>query len=441
MSRRTFATATAAGSIAVSLSRAAVGQEGLGTVRVGFIGVGGRGTRLLKTLLEVAGVEVRAVCDVLKKNLRRAQDIVEARGQKRPAGYSNGPYDFKRLVARDDLDAAIIATPWRWHIPMSVAAMEAGKTVACEVGPAMTVESCWHLVRSSERTDVPCMLLENNCYDRDMLAVLNMVLKGLLGELIHCRGGYLHDLRGRIVKGKGTGVELPEGGDYRTRQNRTRNGDIYPTHGLGPLAQCLNINRGNRFLSIASTATKSRGLHQWTVENLGEDHEYADIDWAIGDIVTSVITCQNGETIILNHDVSLPRPKSNMRLVQGTKGIYQEANHAVHVECRSRGHQWEPFETYREEFEHPLWQAYLKSGVKGGHGGTDLLELQAFIDSVRRRGPVPIDVYDMAAWMAVAPLSERSIAQGGRPVAFPDFTQGKWMTMRPTFCMGEDVTD
>lgn len=436
MTRREFAKATAAGSIATGMApafKAAAAEKS--PVRVGFIGVGGRGTGLLKTMLEVSGVRIPAICDVIENNAVKAQNIVEKTGQERPASYTRGEYDYERMLERDDLDGVIIATPWRWHIPMSIASMEAGVYVGCEVGPAMSVEECRDLVETHERTSTHCMLLENACYRRNMMAVLHMVRKGLLGELVHCRGGYLHDLRGRIVKGKGTGIELPGGGDYRTRQNRTRNGDIYPTHGLGPLAKCLNINCGNRFISIASTATKSRGLRHWTVENLGVEHEYADTHWAMGDIVTSTIRCQNGETILLTHDCALPRPKTFQWLVQGTKGIYSEETNAVHIDGRSPGHNWEPFEKYQEEFEHPLWKEYVKSGMKGGHGGSDFLELRAFADCVRNKRPAPIDAYDMAVWMAITPLSEQSVAAGGTPVEFPDFTNGRWMSTQPSFAL------
>jgi predicted dehydrogenase len=391
-------------------------------VRVGFIGVGGRGTGLLKTILKVDEVRIPAICDLLEKNLARAQGLVSKGGQDRPEGYSKGPDDFKRMLERDDLDAVIIATPWRWHIPMSVAAMHAGKYAGCEVGPASSVEECWNLVNTHKQTGTHCMLLENTCYRRNMMAVLHMCQQGILGELIHCEGGYLHDLRKRIVKGKGTGVQLPGGGDFRTRQNRTRNGDIYPTHGLGPLAKCLDINAGNRFVSIASFASKSRGLRAWTTANLGKDHAYADIDWAMGDVVTSVIQCRNGETVILNHDCALPRPKTFMWLVQGTKGIYSEEVNGMYIDGRSPGHSWEPFDRYQEKYEHPLWKKYLETGVKGGHNGSDFLELTAFVDCVRNNRPAPIDACDMATWMAVAPLSEQSIAAGGKPVDYPDFT-------------------
>jgi len=315
---------------------------------------------------------------------------------------------------------------------MSTAAMRAGKYAACEVGPANSVEECWDLVKVREETGVPCMLLENGCYRREAMALLNMVRQGVLGELIQCQGGYLHDLRERIVTGKGTGVELPEGGDYRTRQNRMRNGDIYPTHGLGPLAQYLNITRGNRFVSISSFATKRRGLKAWTVENLGKNHRSADVDWAMGDLVTSVIQCQNGETVILQHDCALPRPRGFMRQVQGTKGIYCEEAGGIYIDGQTSGHRYEPFGPFQEKYEHPIWKDYLKMGIRGGHGGSDYLELRAFIDCLRNRQSVPIDAYDMATWMAVAPLSESSIAAGGEPVAFPDFTNGKWMARNPT---------
>jgi len=431
MTRREFAGGTMTAGLMLGLNGALQPETGnRAPVRVGFIGIGGRGTALLKTILELDGVRIPALCDVLEPNLAQAQDVVEQAGQDRPAGYAKGPHDFERMLERDDLDAVVIATPWRWHVPMAIAAMQAGIYVGSEVGPASSVKECWDLVETHESTGIPCMFLENSCYRRNMMAVLHMCRLGLLGELVHCQGGYLHDLRGRIVQGKGTGVQLPEGGDYRTRQNRTRNADIYPTHGLGPMAKCLNVNQGNRFVSIASFATKSRGLRAWAVDNLGVDDAHAQIDWAMGDVITSVIQCQNGETIVLKHDCALPRPKTFMWLVQGTKGLYSEEADGIYIDGRSPAHAWEPFDRYQEEYEHPVWREYLKTGIKGGHDGSDFLELTAFVDSVRHRRPAPVDVYDMAAWMAVAPLSEQSIALGGKPVPYPDFTGGKWMSVQ-----------
>jgi hypothetical protein len=289
------------------------------------------------------------------------------------------------------------------------------------------------------------MLLENHCYDRWNMAILRMAREGLFGELIHCQCGYQHDLRGRIVKGKGSGVVLPEGGDYRTLQNKKRNADLYPTHGIGLVANWLNIDRGNRFEYFTSTASKSRGLRDWTVKNLGKDHPSAQIDWAIGDMVTTVIKCRNGETVIINFDTRLPRPYSNMRLCQGTNGVWLQDGDAtslekstIYIDGRSPNHQWENFESYQKEFEHPLWQRYLEQGVVGGHRGSEYLKVRAFAEIVRRGDPAPIDTYDTACWMAISVLSEQSIASGSHPVPFPDFTNGRWMYNKPIFGLTDE---
>ena len=437
LSRRQFTKNTLAAGISAGIAPNLLKATGHRSteIRLGFIGVGGRGTGLLKTLFDFKEVQIPAICDVIPGNLSKAQDLVEGTGRTRPEGYEQGPRDYERLVARDDLDGIVIATPWRWHIPMSIAALNAGKRVACEVGPANSVDECWELVEAAETSKVPCMLLENACYRRPTMALLRMAREGLFGELVQCQGGYLHDLRKRIVLGKGTGVSLPTGGDYRTRQNQVRNGDIYPTHGLGPLAQLLNINRGNRFVSISAFATKSRGLQAWTKAKLPPDHEAADYQWAMGDVVNSVIQCQNGEVILLQHDCALPRPKSFGWQVQGTQGIFSEEADGIYFDGKSPAHKWEPFAKYQSEYEHPVWQKYLKDGVRGGHDGADYLELSAYVDSVKNQEPAPIDVYDMATWMAVAPLSEQSISLKGQPIPFPDFTNGQWMNRKPSFAL------
>ena len=434
--RREFVKTGLAAGLAVTMSPMAVmGQEGK-KVRLGFIGVGGRGTGLLKNFLKMKDVEIPAVCDVLEKNAKKAQDLVEQSGRKRPEAYTKDETDFHNLLKRGDVEGVVIATPWRWHIPMAVAAMKAGVYPASEVGPASSLEECWELVEISEKTGVPCMLLENYCYRRDVMAVLNMVRQGLFGELIHCQGGYQHDLRERVVTGKGTGIHLEDGGDYRSRQNKMRNGDIYPTHGLGPLAHCANINRGNKFVYLTSTASKSRGLQEWTEENLGCEHPFAEINWSKGDVITTVIKCQNGETIVLTHNVSLPRPFVSMARVVGTKGIWTATSNQIYLEGKSpQPHHWESFDKYQEEYQHPIWKKYLKEGPKGGHWGTDFLILRDFADCVKENSPPPIDVYDMAAWMAISPLSEHSIATGSAPVEVPDFTRGKWMTNEPIFAV------
>lgn len=429
----------AAGTVLATGPRALFGATPVASsdkVRLGFIGVGGRGSGLLRTCLQIPNVEIPAICDLLPNNLKKSQDAVEESRGQRPMGFSKNEKDYLNLLKLDQLDAVIIATPWELHIPMAIDAMKAGKYVAMEVGPASSLEECWKLVDTHEKTGVPCMLLENYAFQRSAMAVLNMVRKGLFGELIHCQCGYEHDLRERIVKGKGTGITLPEGGDFRTHHNRTRNGDIYPTHGLGPMAHCLNIHRGNRFVSLTSTASKSRGLNTWAEKNLGPNDPETKRKWAIGDIVTTVIKCENGETVIVNHDVTLPRPMHHMCRVQGTKGIWERSLNSIYIDGLSpKEHTWEPFDKYLTEYEHPMWKEYLKSGIKQGHWGTDYLTLNAFAQCAKNKRPVPIDVYDAAAWRAVSPLSERSIADGNKPIEFPDFTRGKWKTNPPIFGM------
>jgi predicted dehydrogenase len=406
------------------------------TVTLGFTGVGGRGQSLLETCLAVDGVAVTAVCDAIAENRAAASDLITEAGGDAPDGYER----HGELVARDDLDAVVVATPWRHHIPMAITAMEAGLDVGMEVGPANSVAECRDLVRTHEATGQRCMLLENHCFRRRMMAVLEMVRAGLFGDLVHCEGGYCHDLRERLVTGKGTGIEVG-GGDYRTRQVEKRNADLYPTHSLGPVAKFLRVNRGNRLLKLTATASKAAGLDGWADEHLGEGHPGRDVDWANGDIVTTTLKCANGETVVLTHDTALPRPYSNRRRVQGTEGLFDEGEDAVYVDGRSPHHEWEEYETYREEYEHPLWEQYLAEGIKGGHGGSDYLGLSTFAACVDRNCPMPVDAYDAATWMAITPLSERSIANGSEPVSVPDFTDGAWLDRDPAWGLHGDVPD
>ena len=386
-------------------------------------------------------VEIPAVCDVQRRRLDAVEEALTAAGRPAPERYT----DYESMLSGTDLDGVIIAASWRYHIPMAIRAMEAGVRPGLDVGPANTVEECWELVRAAEKTGSRCMLLENGCYGRSRLAVSNMVRAGLFGELVHCECGYCHDLRGRLNTISGTSreetaLEQSGGRYFRGVQHEKRNGDLYPTHGVGPVAKYLGINHGNRFVSLTSSASKSRGLDDWAERNLAADHPSQDIDWNHGDIVTTVIECADGETLTATHDVSLPRPDNSKRLVvRGTRGAWQDELDAVYVDDRSPEHDWESFERYREEFEHPVWEAYREQGVQDGHGGSDYLTLRSFVESIAQDVRPPIDVYDTAAWMAIAPLSEQSIAHGGEPVSFPDFTNGAWMTDDPVFGLTGDV--
>jgi hypothetical protein len=270
------------------------------------------------------------------------------------------------------------------------------------------------------------------------MAVLRMVREGLFGELVHCQGGYQHDLR--AVKFN-PGAEFGPGSNgeavWRTDHSIHRNGELYPTHGVGPVANWLNINRGNRFVQLTSTATKTRGLHEYILAVGGEDHPNADVRFKLGDIVNTVITTANGESVILSHDTNLPRPYSLNFRVQGTRGLWMVDNRSIYLEGVSpEPHRWEPFETYQTQYEHPLWQKYAIDAEGGGHGGMDFFVMHAFVESVKRGHPTPLDVYDAAAWSVIGPLSERSIEMGNHPVAFPDFTGGTWATRTPMFALG-----
>jgi predicted dehydrogenase len=409
-------------------------------VRVGVIGTGLRGRSLLGLLLQRSDTEVPALCDITPEALQLATDMVqEARGYE-PEGYGNGDEDFRNLVTRDDLDAVIVATPWLWHTPMAVAGMRAGKYVGVEVPAAVTIDQCWDLVNTSEETGLPCMMLENVCYRRDVMAVLNMVGQGLFGEVLHCQGGYQHDLRAiKFQPGAEFGPGARSEAVWRTWHSIHRNGDIYPTHGIGPVANFLRINYGSRFATLTSTATKARGLHDYVVEQGGRDHPNASIDFALGDVVTTVIRTSNGETVVLMHDTNLPRPYSLNFRVQGTRGIWLSDNRSIYLEGMSpEPHQWEPFDTYRERYDHPLWRRFANDAAGAGHGGMDFFVVRAFLESVKRRVHPPLDVYAAATWSVISPLSEQSIAQGSTPVAFPDFTGGRWTRRRFTFGMSDE---
>ena len=409
-------------------------------VRVAFLGVGLRGTWHLKLCLQRGDVEVKAVNDIVPEKVERARALVEESGQKKPKGFSAGEEDFLNLLERDDIDAVIIASPWLWHAPMAVAAMKTGKAVGIEVPAAVTVQECWDLVQTSEQTGMPCMIMENVCYRRDVMTVLNMVRKGMFGELIHCRCGYQHDLRAiKFQPGAEYGPKGQNESVWRAEHSIHRNGEIYPTHGIGPVAKMLNINSGNRFLTLTSMATKSRGLHNYIVDVGGEDHPNAKLKFALGDVVTTMIKCTGGETILISHDTNLPRPYSLNFRVQGTKGLWTVDNRSIYIEGVSpEPHRWQPFADYQQEYDHPLWKRYKDRATGSGHGGMDFFVVNAFIESVKRGVEPPIDVYDAAAWSVISPLSERSIAMGSEPVPFPDFTGGTWVTRRKIFGMSDE---
>jgi predicted dehydrogenase len=415
-------------------------------VNIGVIGVGERGRGLTGLLLRRDDCNVVALCDIHAPSLQRAKDMVIKAGQKTPKTFGDGEEAFHKMLELSEVDAVLIATPWTWHVPMAVAAMRAGKFAATEVCGATDIQECWDLVNAYEETGVPCMFLENVCYRRDVMAILNMVRKGMFGEMIHLEGGYQHDLRHvKFNDGKtpyGSGVEFGETGfsesKWRTNHSVYRDGDLYPTHGIGPVAMYTNINRGNRFMHLTSTSSKARGLHNYVVDHPkgGKDHPNAKVEFKLGDVTTTVIKTFNGESIILSHDTNLPRPYSLGFRVQGTKGIWMAVNKSLYLEGVSPNpHRWEDAKPYLEKYDHPLWKKYEAQAAGAGHGGMDFFVINDFVESVKNKKNPPIDVYDAASWMAITCLSEQSIATGSQPMNFPDFTRGKWMKRKPDFAM------
>ena len=411
-------------------------------VRLGFIGVGLRGRNHLEMAMFRDDVEINAICDIDPNSIAESLKMIKVKGRKEPALYQKGEKDFENMVKRDDLDGIIIATPWEWHVPMSLASMKAGKYTGVEVSATVTLQESWDLVNTFEKTGSHCMILENVCYRRDVMAVMNMVRQNMFGELIHLQCGYQHDLRGvKFNDGKsayGKGVEFGAKGfseaKWRTQHSIDRNGDVYPTHGLGPVAEMLDINRGNRFLHLTSIASKSRGLHDYIVKNGGKDHPNAKVNFKLGDVVTTLIKCANGETIMISHDTNLPRPYSLNFRVQGTEGIWMDDNKSIYLEGVTKTNdRWEPFKEYQEKYDHPLWKNHAQSAENAGHGGIDYFVIRAFIESIKRKVTPPIDVYDAAVWSAISPLSEQSIAKGSAPIEIPDFTRGKWRTNKRIF--------
>lgn len=396
-------------------------------LNVAVIGLGNRGASLLKhCILPREGVRVAAVCDVYEDRCESAVKMAVEAGC--PAPVSTG--DWREILKMDEVDAVFILASWDSHINVACECMRAGKYTAIEVGGAYSVEDCWRLVRAYEETGVPCMMLENCCYGRDELMVLNMVRQGLFGEIVHCQGGYRHDLRDEVSYGR-------EQRHYRFRNYLGRNCENYPTHELGPIANVLDINRGNRMLTLVSVASKAAGLHEYLQREKGDSYDATGMRFAQGDVVTTIIKCARGETITLTLDTTLPRFYSRGFHVQGTKGMFMEDNNSVFLDGKDNAfdfkwkEKWNNAEEYREAYDHPVWKRYLEEGVRGGHDGMDWLVIGAFFDAVRSGAPVPIDVYDAAAWMSITALSEQSVALGGMPMPIPDFTNGKWLSREP----------
>lgn len=390
-------------------------------LRVGFIGHGLRGY-LIKFCARMADVDLCAVCDMHPERAEQMGKIVSEITGKEPYKCTN----HHDMIKNAALDAVVICTSWSSHIPLSIDFMNAGIAVGCEVGGCDSMEQIWELVRCHRRTGTQFMMLENCCYGRAEMMLLNMVKKGLFGEVVHCDGGYIHNLCGEILAGK-------ERKHYRLNNYIHRNCDNYPTHALGPIAKILNINSGNRFLTLTSMASKSAGLVEYMKNNKIENKSLYGQKFNQGDVITTSIKCANGETITLKLATSTPVFGSRNFQLFGTKAFFCQAtktlatvNDGIDFESPWKPY-WDNLDACFEKYDHPIWKEYNEAGVGSGHGGMDHLVLRAFFESVKNGTRPPIDVYDAASLMAITPLSEMSVANGSKPVAFPDFTYGQWI--------------
>ena len=458
LSRRKFVQDASLSTMAIGLTPQFIKAQSsakMDKVRVGIIGTGFRGQSHLEMLCQRKDTVIVSFADPDKKMLASAQQILKDSGRPAAVEFSKGNEDYKNLLKRADIDAVIIATPWEWHIPQALEAIKYRIIPGVEVCGAIKLTDCWDIVNASEKAGVPVMCLENVCYRRDVLAVYNMVKKGLFGEMLHLQGGYEHDLRGVKFNdgrnGYNPGIEFGENAyseaKWRTNHSLYRNGELYPTHGLGPVAMMVDINRGNKLTRLSSVSTKARGLHKYIVEHPqgGENHPNAKLKFKLGDIVTTSIQTYNGETILLTHDTNSPRPYNLGFRVQGTQGLWQDfssgqfnAGHIYIEGVSPKPHQWENPEAYLKQHDHPLWKKYQQDAEGSGHGGMDFFVENAFIECIKRNVPFPIDVYDLATWYAITPLSEKSIAENGQVQEIPDFTRGKWKNRKPDFAMNAD---
>ena len=424
-------------------------------VKIGLIGVGLRGQSNLEILAKRDDVEIIAFADPQSIMLSAAQKILSKNNKPTAKEFSNGEYDYRNLLNDTGIDAVLISTPWEWHKVQGVEALYAKKIVGMEVGGALNLNEFWEYVKTHEATGTPLFAMENVCYRRDVMAILNMVRKGIFGELLHGEGGYKHDLRGVLfndgITPYNSGVEFGTKGyseaRWRTEHYIKRNGELYPTHGLGPVAMMMDINRGNRLLRLSSFASKARGLHDYIVNHPkgGENHPNAKIVFKEGDVVTTQIACENGETILLTHDTSLQRPYNLGFKVQGTKGLWEDfgwgdfdQGHIYFESLMNHSHKWDNSEKWLKEYDHPLWKRYEHLAEGAGHGGMDWFLIHTFIECIKNNVEFPMDVYDLATWYSITPLSEKSIAQGGKVMNIPDFTKGKWKTRKPVFGFSDE---
>ena len=454
--RRRFLKSTLAAGAAAGLSAHASGGSGepesarpagsrsvmnlvapsLDTVRVGLIGVGERGVGFVRHFCNIDGARITAICDTEQLALDRAATIMSELGEAAPVLYTGDDYAYRKLLDRGDVDIVVIATPWRWHAIMAAEAMESTKHAFVEVPAIASVDEAWWLVETSERTRMNCMMLENVCYGRAELMVLNMVRQGIFGELLHGEAAYIHELRWQMKE-----IERKTG-SWRTFWHAKRNGNLYPTHGLGPIAQYMGINRGDKFEYMNSMSSAAVGRAAYARREFPADHDRNRLDYIAGDMNTSLIRTSMGRTIMVQHDTTTPRPYSRHNLIQGTNGVFAGFPDRIALEVSGADsyHEWDNDMTkWQARYDHPLWvQMGRRAEQQGGHGGMDHLMCWRLVECLRNGEPLDQNVYDAAAWSVIGPLSADSVADRGNSKPIPDFTRGDWRNTEPLPIVGQE---
>ena len=393
-------------------------------LKLGIVGLGQRGKGMLNVFLAFSNVDVVAICDVYEDRVNDISKTIKEKRGHEPRKYT----DFNKMLLDKELNAIYVASSWEEHINQAVLCMEHHIPVAMEVGGAYSIKDCWRLVNAYEKTHTPIMMMENCCYDKFETLLFNLENDNKFGEIIHCHGAYSHDLRKEISEGNIIR-------HYRLRNYISRNCENYPTHELGPIAKLLHINAGNRLTSIVSISSKSKGLEEYIKDGKCPDKTLNNVKFAQGDIISTIITCENGETITLTLDTTLPGYYSRQLEVKGTKGCANQEANMILFDEPNKEELWHPYETIQkygnnaEQLKDCLpkyWREITPEQIKLGHGGMDYFMVGTFIDSLLNNKEMPIDVYDAAAWYAITPLSEKSIKNGGRSYKIPDFTRGKY---------------
>ena len=404
-------------------------------VRVGFIGVGQRGYGHVRRMSHIDGAEIVAICDTHEEVLLRSSNYLTEHGFKKPSLYGDNEHAYKEMLARDDIDIVIISTPWKWHAPMAIDTMNSDKHAFVEVPLALTVEEMWDIVNTAERTQKNCMMMENVNYGRDELMVLNMVRQGLFGELLHGEAAYIHELRWQMKE-----IEHKTG-SWRTQWHAQRNGNLYPTHGLGPVSQYMNINRGDRFDYLTSMSSPAIGRAAYAERTFSKAHQRNQLNYIAGDMNTTLIKTMKGRSIMVQHDTTTPRPYSRHNLIQGTNGVFAGFPNRIALEKGGHldnFHEWEQdMSPWYEKYDHPLWKRMgAEAERNGGHGGMDFLMFWRMIYCLRNGEALDQDVYDGAAWSVISPLSAQSVENRSESISIPDFTRGAWKSATPLGIVG-----